>query len=105
MARPASLFKSHPLVSQIGDYTCRKSERWLGLGAPGDFPLNVQTPPWLQELLFPESYSFASSLLRRHFFLYIDNITTPRTTHFINLERRAQGNSLLLTLLSIFVSS
>jgi hypothetical protein len=33
-------------------------------------PCNFSKSAWLQELLFPHSYSFASSLLRHHFLFF-----------------------------------
>jgi hypothetical protein len=60
---------------------------------------------WLQRFIFLSIRYFASSLLLQHFLLTINIGTAPRTTcHLWNdLTRQTQGNSLLLTILSIFV--
>jgi hypothetical protein len=57
-------------------------------------------------LFFLSVHFFASSLLLDHFFFFlsIDICTAPRMTRPLcnSLERRTQGNRLLLTILSIF---
>jgi hypothetical protein len=54
---------------------------------------------------FRQSIFFASSLVLHHFFLSMDFDTAPRTTRplYNFLKQQAQGNSLRLTILSIFV--
>jgi hypothetical protein len=60
---------------------------------------------WLQESTFMPIHFFASSLLHHHFFRSVDIGTTSWTTRplYQNLERRTQGDSYFLAILSIFV--
>jgi hypothetical protein len=73
-----------------------------------NFPcqLNVQTPilAIIQESTSPSILFFASSLLLHHFFFFIGIYTVLRAAHplYDSFEWRMQGNSLLLTILSIF---
>jgi hypothetical protein len=74
---------------------------------------DIQMPPFQMPLihasyknLFSHHFLFfASSLLLHHFFLSIDNVTAPWTTHSSckDLGRRTHGNSHLHTISPIFV--
>jgi hypothetical protein len=57
---------------------------WLKLGTLGDLqPLGFQTPILATKKHSRQSFFRASSLIIHHFFLSIDNGTTPQTTRLL----------------------
>jgi hypothetical protein len=68
----------------------------------------IQPPLLLQRIsLSVNPFFFALSLLLHHFFSFNGHGTAPQTTRSLydDLKRRTQGNTTLLTILSIFVLS
>jgi hypothetical protein len=78
-------------------------------GPSREFPIAIltgfQTPLLATKDLFPSVLFVAPLLLHHFFFLSTDISTAPRTTrHLYNdLDRRTQGNYLLLTIMPVFV--